>query len=167
MKKIVISIIAVLLGLTLSAQTNTKLQDPLKATEALNKLDYIELGTSSMMGYHTTKLTFFLRTWTNLANKAKIHEVLLEFDTRAVIEKGEWDYVINCLKYIKDEQLKEGGLDSEYRFALKNGISFNTTKGKSGLTILFPDDTYTGHTITLERIDDWVNYLTAAKEKAK
>lgn len=167
MKKIVISIIAVLLGLTLSAQTNTKLQDPLKTTEALNKLDYIALGVSSMGGHHTTDVKFFLRTWTNLATKAKKYEVLLEFGKRAVIEKGEWDYVINCLKYIKDEQLKDEGLFSEYRFSLKNGTSFSTTRLESGIAIVFPNDADTKHTVSLKCLDDWVNCLTAAKEKAK
>lgn len=166
MKKVILSTILVFLGIVLYAQTNTKLQDPINTSEALKKLDYEILGES--VDSYSMKIRFFLRTWTNLATKNKKYEVLVQFySSQAIIEKGEWDYVINCLKYIKEEQLKDGGLESEYRFSLKNGISFYTTKEKEGINMLFPDPTIDAKLIKLEKVDDWVSCLTAAKDKAK
>ena len=165
MKKVIISIILVFWGMVSYAQTNTKLQDPINTSEALKRLDYEVLGES--VNSYEQKMTFFLRAWTDLATKAQKYEVLVQFyPSQAVIEKGEWDYVINCLKYIKAEQLK-GGLDSEYRFSLKNGITFYTTRGKDGIKMLLPDPTIEAQTIKLEKIDDWVSCLTAAKAKVK
>ena len=166
MKRFLILSLFLVLGFGAFAQstTNSKFQSPLKSGEALYKLDYDMLGKCVMVTGYTNTVTFYLRKWSNLATKAKKYEVYLDFDKSAVIDKGEWDYVINCLSYIQEEQEKEGGLDSEYRFTLNNGIGFFTERGKKGVKVLFPIDSRNPNLVD---VDSWISFLKAAKERAK
>ena len=165
MRKIALVILSFMLCAISFAQTNTKYQSQIKTSDALYKIESTKIGSVYMSGYHTVSLQVVLRKWTNIATNAKRYDIELLNDVAFYLEKGDWNYVINSLKYIQDaltNNLQEG---TEYSFRTSGGILF-TTKG-SELLVDIPQDDFKNHKIKLEDIGKLVETLEKAVSQAK
>ena len=101
--KLFLSLIICAISCTICfAQTNTKYQSQVKSSEALYKIESTKIGSAWMSGYYTTSLQVYVRKWTNLATNAKKIDIELRHDANMVLDKGDWNYVLNSLKYIHD-----------------------------------------------------------------
>lgn len=146
------------------AQTNSKYQSQVKSSEALYKIESAYAGNAGMSGYYSAALQVYLRKWTNLANNSKRFDIELRHDVSCCIEKGDWQYVLNSLKYILDALTNNLQENTEYSFQTAGGIIF-LTKGKEVLVKLPGDNN--NHKLTLESLANFIKALDTAISLAK
>ncbi len=146
-------------------QTNTKYQSPLKSSEALYKIETTNVGSASMPGYYSMGLQVELRKWTNIANNTKRFDIELRNDVACVLEKGEWNYMINSLKYIQKAMNDGMEYNESYTFRTSNGIMFIADSKE--VRVKLPGDNYEKHTLTLNALGELISALEKACAQAK
>ena len=118
-----------------------------------------------MPGNYSMRLFVQLRKWTNIANNSKRFDIELRHDVACVLEKGEWSYVINSLKYIQKAMSDIMEYNESYTFRTSNGILFLADAKE--VHVRFPNDDYEKHTMTLAALGDFITALEKAVAQAK
>lgn len=146
-------------------QPNAKYQSQIKAAEALYKIESTEIGKTSMPGYHSMILKVILRKWTNLATNTKRYDIEFQNDVSCFIEKGDWSYTLNSLKYIQDALTNNFHLNTDYCFRTTTGIQFSTR----GLDVYvdLPGDNYRDHKLSQKSLEELILALEEAISLAK
>lgn len=147
------------------AQTNTKYQSQIKSSEALYKIESTKIGSAWMSGYYTVSLQVYVRKWTNLASNAKKIDIELRHDANMVLEKGDWNYVLNSLKYIHNALVNNPSPDIDYTFRTSSGLLFSTIKGELHLDV--PNGRATEYKFTTESLGNFIDVLEQAIAQAK
>ena len=164
-KRIITLFFSILVCSLAIAQTNIKYQSQIKTSEALWKIESTKIGSAWMSGYHTVSLQVYVRKWTNLATNSKKTDIELRHDANMVLEKGDWNYVLNSLKYIHEALVNNPSPDIDYSFRTSSGLLFSTIKGE--LHVDVPNGRATEYKFTTESLGDFIEVLEKAIAQAK